>query len=732
MEIYSIDTSGKRTTTHVTLQIEIRDPQVWTDQWQRQQYLIQRSIQQLQAGNGAGPVHKLGRGMAYKMFSSEVQYGPPYQGIEEVAFDSTALEATARVRLQLVHGKYLLNPFWIDSFGHLSGFTLNTSDSLDLTDHVYINQGWTYMRCSEIFSPDATYQTYVKMQPLKEDDSSFSGDVFILRDGKIVAVYGSVTFNKVSRRVLQMLLPSPGSGKKSTVTPAVKQVAQKPATHFSPSPTEVRGQSACLAAVEKRSPSPTSVLSQVLKVVAEEIGIDPAQLTDDANFADFGVDSLMSLTILGFIRDDLGLDVPGSLFDDYPSVKELRVYLATLSIDDSSGNTSETSEPSGSEVPTGTSTPLTAADDMDDSKPVGLGQSKAILQSLHDILAEEIGVDGHELSTRDDLTELGMDSLLSLTVIGRAREELDMDLPADLFQEYTRWSEIQASLGAATGSSASSADVPEKHTVTPPLPPATSVVLQGRKTSSTSIFLFPDGSGSASSYSGLPKVPGDVCLVGMNCPYVKNPEELKCSLQELTTPYIAEIKRRQPTGPYNLAGWSAGGIAAYDAAQRLVDQGETVERLIMLDSPNPIGLEKLPPRFYKFLESAGVFGAAGGKKAPEWLIQHFLAFIDALDKYKPAPFRATTRVPKATLIWALDGVCKDPSAPRPVPQPDDPKEMRWLLENRPANPGYNGWDTLLGRENIEVKCIKGVNHFTMVREPGAIALVKILADAVAN
>ncbi|KAF2650606.1 polyketide synthase [Lophiostoma macrostomum CBS 122681] len=632
MEIYSVDASGKQTTTHVTMQIEIRNPQGWMNQWQRQQYLIQRSIQQLQAGNSTGPVHKLGRGMAYKMFSAEVQYGSPYQGMEEVAVDSTALEATARVRLQPVSGKYLLNPFWIDSFGHLSGFTLNTSDSLDLSDHVYINQGWTYMRCSETFASDAKYQTYVKMQPLKEDDSSYSGDVFILRDNKIVAVYGSVTFNKVSRRVLQMLLPAPGSSKRSVPTPAVKQVVPKPSTHFETNPMQIARPSAHLAAVETRAPSRPSVFSQVLKVVAEEIGIDQAQLTDDANFADFGVDSLMSLTILGFIRDDLGIDVPGSLFDDYPSVKELRVYLATLTIDDSSGNTSETS---GSEVPTGTTTPLTVIDDVDDSKP------------------------------------------------------------ADF------------------------------------LPPATSIVLQGSKNSAKCIFLFPDGSGSASSYSGLPKVPGDVCLVGMNCPYIKNPQELKCSLQDLTTPYLAEIRRRQPRGPYNLAGWSAGGIAAYDAAQRLVDEGETVERLVLLDSPNPIGLEKLPPRFYKFLESAGVFGAAGGKKAPEWLIQHFLAFIDALDKYKPVRFRAT-RVPKTTLIWALDGVCKDPTDPRPVPQPDDPKEMRWLLENRPADPGFNGWDTLLGPENIEVKPIKGVNHFTMVREPGAAALVQIIGDALAN
>lgn len=63
---------------------------------------------------------------------------------------------------------------------------------------------------------------------------------------------------------------------------------------------------------------------------------------------------------------------------------------------------------------------------------------------------------------------------------------------------------------------------------------------------------------------------------------------MNCTFHELTTLYLNEILRRQPHGPYSLGGWSAGGICAYDAAKDLTAAGERVDRLLLLDSPNPI------------------------------------------------------------------------------------------------------------------------------------------------
>ncbi|MFE3617868.1 thioesterase domain-containing protein, partial [Streptomyces anulatus] len=56
------------------------------------------------------------------------------------------------------------------------------------------------------------------------------------------------------------------------------------------------------------------------------------------------------------------------------------------------------------------------------------------------------------------------------------------------------------------------------------------------------------------------------------------------SAGELVDRYLAEIRGVQPHGPYQLLGWSLGGVLAQAVATRLQAEGETVASLTMLDS----------------------------------------------------------------------------------------------------------------------------------------------------
>jgi pyochelin synthetase len=52
--------------------------------------------------------------------------------------------------------------------------------------------------------------------------------------------------------------------------------------------------------------------------------------------------------------------------------------------------------------------------------------------------------------------------------------------------------------------------------------------------------------------------------------------------------YLAAIRQRQPQGPYYLGGWSMGGVIAYACAQALLQQGQSVAALWLLDCPAPL------------------------------------------------------------------------------------------------------------------------------------------------
>ncbi|KAI5927308.1 beta-ketoacyl synthase [Camillea tinctor] len=71
---------------------------------------------------------------------------------------------------------------------------------------------------------------------------------------------------------------------------------------------------------------------RALAIISEESGVAMEDLTDDTNFADSGVDSLLGLVIVSRFRDELELDIQHeSLFLECPTVADLKVMLVGTS-----------------------------------------------------------------------------------------------------------------------------------------------------------------------------------------------------------------------------------------------------------------------------------------------------------------------------------------------------------------------------------------------------------------
>ena len=481
-----------------------------------------------------------------------------------------------------------------------------------------------------------------------------------------------------------------------------------------------------------RIPAPPrgmDVVDQAMGILAEETGVNVSELSDETDLAGLGVDSLLSLTISGRFREDLNVRVESTIFAECPNVKDLKHYF--LKNCSPTPSTPESlSEESASEALDDES--ITSVDSEED------GPIDDVITSMRLILAQELGVPVEQITDTTDLAELGMDSLMTLTVTGRMRDELNMEVAIDLFAENESMIAIANTLGITPKLAKATPSGSDKESlrVQSPLkstakPAASSILLQGNpKTSTKTLWLFPDGSGSATSYAALSRISNDVTVYGLNCPYMKTPQDLTCSLDGITSAYLKNIRSRQPHGPYYLGGWSAGGVGAFDAAQQLMTQGEEVSRLILLDSPFPIGITKLPSRLYDFFNSVGVLGS-GEQGPPDWLIGHFHALVEALSKYHAVPF-AAGKAPKTHVIWATDGLCKFPDSPRPeLGVEADPPQMQWLLENR-TDFGPNGWDSLLGgRKNLVIETLEGVNHFSMMQGENARSISQFIARAMA-
>ncbi|CAK3990765.1 polyketide synthase [Lecanosticta acicola] len=744
VRISSVSEVGKNMGDHCECMIKLEDKEAWSRDWKRSAYLVKARINTLHTSESDN-VEIVKRNVAYKLFSALVDYGKPYQGMEQVAFDSLEHESSARVRFQAEPAEdFFFSPYCIDSLGHLAGFTMNADMTNDSSKQVFINHGWDAMQVSKKLSAAATYHTYVRMAHL--GNKLYSGDVYIMEDDEIVAVYTGVKFQGVPRQVLDGLDPSKARAPAKATAPKAAAVAPKVPTIME------RRQSIKPAEIPIAQLSQPSKSIAALAIIAKEVGVDVTEMKPELAFEDVGLDSLLSLTVAECLREELGLEVDSSLFITCATVKDLVAHLDKLtgsapvppssSVKSScssvsmSRSVSSWSASSWSDVGSGTpstaqtSVAPTAAPSECGDKPeqATTTANDSAIEGIRQVIAEEIGVELGDITGPTDFNELGLDSLLALNLTSRLREYLDTDIPSTLFTDCSTFNEVLATLGIQTAVAKPSApEVPREPARV--LPPASSVLLQGSAATCTQkLFLFPDGSGSASSYIGLPQISKDVAVYGLNCPFQKSPAELeKIRLDELTAPYIAEIRRRQPQGPYSLGGWSAGGICAYDAAQKLIAAGEKVERLLLLDSPFPIGLGKLPPRLYQFLNGLNLFGE-GTRPPPSWLLPHFLAFIESLDTYRAVPFAPGT-APKTFAIWAADGVCKD----KPMPEllATDPKEMKWILSNR-SDFGPNGWDGLLPGAKFATKKMENANHFTMMKNDKAAELSAFIGEAMSS
>ncbi len=99
------------------------------------------------------------------------------------------------------------------------------------------------------------------------------------------------------------------------------------------------------------------------------------------------------------------------------------------------------------------------------------------------------------------------------------------------------------------------------------------------------LFLFHAYLGAVLHYRRLePYLSPDRPLVAI-CARNQGATDNVKTIEDMAQRVLAQVLEVQPTGPYRLGGHSAGGLIAYEVARRLVEMGEEVSNLIILDSP---------------------------------------------------------------------------------------------------------------------------------------------------
>ncbi|XPT01936.1 Non-reducing polyketide synthase PKS8-1 [Ascochyta lentis] len=351
----TVSNAGERE-TFATANIVLGDASSWMASWAPITHLVRDRIEALEHLAAEGKANRFSRNMAYTLFASNlVNYDDKYRGMQSVVMHE--LEGFANIQLTTKEsGAWTVPPYFIDSVAHLAGFIMNCSDAMDAANNYSVTPGWDSMQFAAPLLPGAKYCSYVKMIPDKGEANSYLGDVYILQDDEIIGKVGGIKFHSYPRILLDRFFSPPDkaltaggttkkvsavqtqapiSAKSTTTAPGASAVgggvaksAASPAPAPAPAPVlVVLPSSAPSTNIQPAAPAAETTTTKALELIAAEGGMEVSDLEDESSFADLGVDSLLSLVISEKFRTELGVQVGGSLFLDYPTIGDLKKWL---------------------------------------------------------------------------------------------------------------------------------------------------------------------------------------------------------------------------------------------------------------------------------------------------------------------------------------------------------------------------------------------------------------------
>jgi amino acid adenylation domain-containing protein len=187
---------------------------------------------------------------------------------------------------------------------------------------------------------------------------------------------------------------------------------------------------------------------------------------------------------------------------------------------------------------------------------------------------------GHdEFDADDDFFDVGGDSLLATWVAAELGQVFGRPVELSVFLEYSTVGALASVLAAPAPAASRCAALRHRAALS-------QVVTLRPGPSGRSVYLMHTLGGEFICYRELTRASkAPVRYLGVG--WAGEPPRFGSSLAEIAAIHVEQLRNIQPDGPFLLAGWSFGGVLAYETARQLAAAGRTVEFLGLLDA-NPV------------------------------------------------------------------------------------------------------------------------------------------------
>nr|WP_255457727.1 amino acid adenylation domain-containing protein [Rhodanobacter sp. K2T2] len=261
-------------------------------------------------------------------------------------------------------------------------------------------------------------------------------------------------------------------------------------------------------------------------------------------------------------------------------------------------------------------------------------------------------------------------------------------------------------------------------------PATTNIVPIRTAGSAPPIFLVHPGGGGIDYVRLLaPWIRVDVPVYGIEADGMLPWQTGYASVEEMAASYVAGIKQVAPSGPYRIAGWSAGGVIAYDMARQLSDGGDEVGFLGLIDTTFPSADTTARPPFDPRSEVITLLSRLVDSKRLAEIVAHtdamsfpeLVAYVYTQQDIRLADGSALPVFDEETLrslLQARHAIVDAVSEYAPAPTTE---KIHFFEAVENTHPSSHAW-VEHHRENIEVIAVSG-NHLSMMDDPAHLAFL---------